>query len=159
MILHAKYTGSKWKSSWNQVLFGIWCKCIKIVYQDKREASLPPFIGFIFVILVRTAFESNILKPIETVAIPESFSPILKHFTEMVIKMDLQKLVLHPVSNPLLQTLLLVLHTKNQSLCKKLCKAVMSQIDMFSSKVEESPAQRRPKNDAAEENQGNEEER
>lgn len=107
---------------------------------------------------VGTAFESNILKPIETVAIPESFSPILKHFTEMVIKMDLQKLVLHPVSNPLLQTLLLVLHTKNQSLCKKLCKAVMSQIDMFSSKVEESPAQRRPKNDAAEENQGNEEE-
>jgi len=107
---------------------------------------------------VGTAFESNIVKPIETVAIPESFPPILKHFTEMVIKMDLQKLVLHPVSNPLLQTLLLVLHTKNQSLCKKLCKAVMSQIDMFSSKVEESPAQERPRNDAAEENQSIEEE-
>ncbi|XP_015776998.1 PREDICTED: nucleolar protein 9-like [Acropora digitifera] len=101
---------------------------------------------------------SYFVKPTETVAIPESFSPILKHFTEMVITMDLQKLVLHPVSNPLLQTLLLVLHTKNQSLCKKLCKAVMSQIDMFSSKVEESSAQKRPKNDAAEENQGNEEE-
>lgn len=50
------------------------------------------------------------------------------------MKMELQKLVLHPVSNPLLQTLLLVLHKKDQSLCMKLCKAVMSQIDMFSSK-------------------------
>lgn len=118
----------------------------------------PNFYGFAFVNLVGTAFESNIVKPMETVAVPESFPPILKHFTKMVIKMDLRKLVLHPVSNPLLQTLLLVLHTKNQSLCKKLCKAVMSQIDMFSSRVEESPAQKRPKNDA-DENQSNEEER
>ena len=70
----------------------------------------------------------------ETVAVPESFPPILKKLTKIVMKMELQKLSLHPVSNPLLQTLLLVLHKKDQSLCMKLCKAVMSQIDMFSSK-------------------------
>ena len=70
----------------------------------------------------------------ETVAVPESFPPILKWLTKVIMKMELQKLALHPVSNPLLQTLLLVLHTKDQSLCMKLCKAVLLQIDMFSSK-------------------------
>ena len=61
------------------------------------------------------------------------------------MKMELQKLVLHPVSNPLLQTLLLVLHKKDQSLCMKLCKAVMSQIDMFSSKKGKVKGPREPK--------------
>lgn len=80
------------------------------------------------------AFGANAIKPMETVAVPESFPPILKKLTKVIMKMELQKLSLHPVSNPLLQTLLLVLHRKDQSLCMKLCKAVMSQIDMFSSK-------------------------
>lgn len=80
------------------------------------------------------AFGTNAIKPMETVAVPESFPPVLKQHTKAILKMELQKLVLHPVSNPLLQTLLLVLHKKDQSLCMKLCKAVMSQIDMFSSK-------------------------
>lgn len=80
------------------------------------------------------AFGANAIKPMETVAVPESFPPILKKLTKVIMKMELQKLSLHPVSNPLLQTLLLVLHRKDQSLCMKLCKAIMSQIDMFSSK-------------------------
>lgn len=80
------------------------------------------------------AFGTNAIKPMETVAVPESFPPVLKQLTKVIIKMELQKLALHPVSNPLLQTLLLVLHKKDQLLCMKLCKAVMSQIDMFNSK-------------------------
>lgn len=80
------------------------------------------------------AFGANAIKPLETVAVPESFPPILKKLTKVIMKMELQKLSLHPVSNPLLQTLLLVLHRKDQSLCMKLCKAIMSQIDMFNSK-------------------------
>lgn len=78
------------------------------------------------------AFGANAIKPMETVAVPESFPPILKQLAKAIMKMELQKLSLHPVSNPLLQTLLLVLHKKDQSSCMKLCKAVMSQIDMFS---------------------------
>ena len=81
----------------------------------------------------------------ETVAVPESFPPVLKQFTKIIIKMELQKLVLHPVSNPLLQTLLLVLHKKDQSLCMKLCKAVMSQIDMFSNKSKRIKGPRKSK--------------
>ena len=81
----------------------------------------------------------------ETVAVPESFPPVLKQFTKIIIKMELQKLVLHPVSNPLLQTLLLVLHKKDQKLCMKLCKAVMSKIDMFSSKKEKVKGPRKLK--------------
>ena len=83
----------------------------------------------------------------ETVAVPESFPPVLKHFTKIIVKMELQKLVLHPVSNPLLQTLLLVLHQKNQSLCMKLCKAVMSQIDMFSYKTDKIKARQSKSSD------------
>ena len=80
------------------------------------------------------AFGANAIKPMETVAVPENFPPVLKKLTKVIMKMELQKLCLDPVSNPLLQTLLLVLHKKDRSLCMKLCKAVMSQIDMFSSK-------------------------
>ena len=65
-------------------------------------------------------------------AIPESFPPMLKQLTNVVLKMGLVKLALHPISNPLVQTLLLVLHKTNPSLCMKLCKAIMSQIDMLS---------------------------
>ena len=82
------------------------------------------------------AFGSDTIKPMETIAVPDSFYPILEQFTKGIIKMDLQKLVLHPISNPLLQTLLLVLHMKDQSLCMKLCKAVMSQIDMLKNKTD-----------------------
>lgn len=82
------------------------------------------------------AFGSDTIKPMETIAVPDSFYPILKQFTKGIIKMDLQKFVLHPISNPLLQTLLLVLHIKDQSLCMKLCKAVMSQIDMLKNKTD-----------------------
>lgn len=89
---------------------------------------------FIKLSQVGNAFGGNTIKPMETVAVPESFPPILKKLTKVIMKMELQKLSLHPVSNPLLQTLLLVLHKKDQSLCMKLCKAVMSQIDMFSNK-------------------------
>lgn len=89
---------------------------------------------FIKLSQVGNAFGANAIKPMETVAVPESFPPILKKLTKVIMKMELQKLSLHPVSNPLLQTLLLVLHRKDQSLCMKLCKAIMSQIDMFSSK-------------------------
>jgi len=81
---------------------------------------------------VGNAFGANAIKPMETVAVPDSFPPILKQLAKAIMKMELQKLSLHPVSNPLLQTLLLVLHKKDQSSCMKLCKAVMSQIDMFS---------------------------
>jgi len=94
---------------------------------------------------VGNAFGSSTLKPMETVAVPESFPPVLKQFTKIIIKMELQKVVLHPVSNPLLQTLLLVLHKKDQSLCMKLCKAVMSQIDMFSNKSERIKGPRKSK--------------
>jgi len=87
---------------------------------------------FIKLSQVGNAFGANAIKPMETVAVPESFPPILKQLAKAIMKMELQKLSLHPVSNPLLQTLLLVLHKKNQSSCMKLCKAVMSQIDMFS---------------------------
>lgn len=97
---------------------------------------------------VGNAFGSSILKPMETVAVPESFPPVLKSFTKVLIKMELQPLVLHPVSNPLLQTLLLVLHQKDQLLCMKLCKAVMSQIDMFGSKTERIKGPRKPKDDS-----------
>ncbi|XP_068697394.1 nucleolar protein 9-like isoform X2 [Montipora foliosa] len=112
--------------------------------------------AFIKIRQVGTAFGSDAFKEIETVtvAIPESFPPVLKRFTKLIIKMELQKLVLHPVSNPLLQTLLLVLHAKNQSLCMKLCKAVMSQIDMFSSKAEKIKVPRKP-NDDDNKNQSN----
>ncbi|KAL9975890.1 hypothetical protein ACROYT_G013107 [Oculina patagonica] len=89
---------------------------------------------FIKLSQVGNAFGTNAIKPMETVAVPESFPPVLKQHTKAIMKMELQKLVLHPVSNPLLQTLLLVLHKKDQSLCMKLCKAVMSKIDMFSNK-------------------------
>lgn len=68
--------------------------------------------------------------------------------------MELQKLVLHPVSNPLLQTLLLVVHQKDESLCMKLCKAVMSQIDMFSSKTDKIKGRQSKPND---DDQGTEE--
>lgn len=113
--------------------------------------------AFIKIRQVGTAFGSDAFKQMETVtvAIPESFPPVLKRFTKIIIKMELQKLVLHPVSNPLLQTLLLVLHAKNQSLCMKLCKAVMSQIDMFSSKAEKIKAPRKPNNDDDNNNQSN----
>ncbi|PFX35048.1 nucleolar protein 9-like [Stylophora pistillata] len=83
---------------------------------------------------VGNAFGTDPIKHMETVAVPDSFPPILRQLTNMIIEMELQKLALHPVSNPLLQTLLLVLHRKDQSLCMKLCKAVMSQIDMYNSK-------------------------
>ena len=111
----------------------------------------------IFVYSVGNAFGSGALKPMETVAVPESFPPILKHFTKIIIKMELQKLVLHPVSNPLLQTLLLVLHKKDPKLCMKLCKAVMSQIDMFSSKKEKVMGPRKSRDD--DKDQGAKEER
>ena len=91
------------------------------------------------------AFGANTIKPMETIAVPESFQPILKKLTKVIMKMELQKLSLHPVSNPLLQTLLLVLHKKDQSLCMKLCKAVMWQIDMFSSNSGKIKGPRKPK--------------
>jgi len=100
---------------------------------------------FIKLSQVGNAFGSSTLKPMETVAVPESFPPVLKQFTKIIIKMELQKVVLHPVSNPLLQTLLLVLHKKDQSLCMKLCKAVMSQIDMFSNKSKRIKGPRKSK--------------
>ena len=96
---------------------------------------------------VGNAFGHDALKPMETIAVPESFPPVLKQFTKVIIKMELQKLVLHPVSNPLLQTLLLVLHKKDESLCMKLCKAVMSQIDMFSSKTDRIKGPRKSEED------------
>lgn len=93
------------------------------------------------------AFGTNAIKPLETVAVPESFPPVLKQLTKIIIKMELQKLALHPVSNPLLQTLLLVLQKKDQCLCMKLCKAVMSQIDMFSTKKGRIKGSRESKED------------
>ncbi|KAJ7384968.1 Nucleolar protein 9 [Desmophyllum pertusum] len=74
--------------------------------EDKKQ--------FIKLSQVGNAFGTNAIKPMETVAVPESFPPVLKQLTKVIIKMELQKLALHPVSNPLLQTLLLVLHKKDQ---------------------------------------------
>lgn len=106
---------------------------------QRSVSAIPPVSGlavFLFYFPVGNAFGSDTIKPMETIAVPDSFYPMLKQFTKVIIKMDLQKLVLHPISNPLLQTLFLVLHMKNQSLCMKLCKAVMSQIDMLKNKTD-----------------------
>lgn len=100
---------------------------------------------FAFYHTVGNAFGTDAIKHMETVAVPDSFPPVLEKLTSMIIEMELQKLALHPVSNPLLQTLLLVLHRKDQSLCMKLCKAVMSQIDMYNSKKGRIKGPREPK--------------
>lgn len=102
---------------------------------------------------VGNAFGTEAITHMETVAVPGSFLPVLEQLTNIIIKMELQKLALHPVSNPLLQTLLLVLHRKDQSLCIKLCKAVMSQIDMYNSKKGRIKGPREPKESDSEQAQ------
>ena len=118
--------------------------CIMIVYVTWLISLILSFYH-----TVGNAFGTDM----ETVAVPDSFLPVLKQLTNIIIKMELQKLALHPVSNPLLQTLLLVLHRKDQSLCMKLCKAVMSQIDMYNSKKGRIKGPREPKESDSEQAQ------
>ena len=64
----------------------------------------------------------------DTSTSPESFHPILRKITKRLLKTELEKLAVHPIGSPVLQTLLLVLHRRDASLCEKLCKAVMEQV-------------------------------
>ena len=84
-------------------------------------------------------------------SVPQTFSTVLQQLTTEILNMkQFDSLAYHPLGNPVLQTLLLVLSVSDGHLCKKVCKAIMKQTGMFDvegTSGEENPAQEAPQVD------------
>ncbi|EDO33027.1 predicted protein [Nematostella vectensis] len=77
---------------------------------------------------------SQTITPSQTMAVPDTFIPVLKTMASVVLNMDMEAQVFHPVCCPVIQTLLLVLHQKDEKLCSKLAKKIMKQSCVFDKK-------------------------
>ncbi|XP_077982443.1 nucleolar protein 9-like [Glandiceps talaboti] len=76
----------------------------------------------------------------------KKFTKMLKKLTKLVLKReDIKDLMINPVSNPVLQSILLVLQQVNSDLCTDLCQVIMSQCEESnSSETSEEEKQKLP---------------